>query len=265
MARAPVDDGGERVLEDVLLALPPHHRRLVAATGRLLHGHQAVGPERLRLALRRDRLDRLGLDRFLHEPVGLLADEHLARRGGLLEARGHVDRVAGREPLLGAGDDLAGVDAHAQLQARAVVALELVVQLAEGAAQLVGGPDCPERVVLVHDRHAEDRHDRVADELLHGPAVALDDHLRRLEVAGHHPAQALRVDPLAERGRAGHVAEEDGDDLARLADEARLGERGAAGVAEPGALPILRSAAGADDHGASLGMSQHRHRSRTGP
>ena len=217
MARAPVDDGGKRVLEGVSLALPPHHRRLVAAAGRLLHGHQAVGPERLRLPFRRDRLDRLRVDRFLHEPLGLLTHEHLARRRCLLEARGHVDRVSRRQPLLGAGDDLAGVDAHAQLEARAVVALELLVQLAEGAAQLVGGPDCPERVVLVHDRDAEDGHDCVADELLHGPAVALDDHLRRLEVASHDSTQALRVDPLAERGRAGHVAEEDGHDLARLA------------------------------------------------
>ena len=56
--------------------------------------------------------------------------------------------------------------------------------------------------------HAEDRHHRVADELLHGPAVPLDDRLRRLEVACHHPPQALRVEPLPECGRAGDVAEE---------------------------------------------------------
>ena len=46
----------------------------------------------------------------------------------LLQPRGDVDRVAGREPLLGAGHDLAGVHADAQLEPRAVRALELVVQ-----------------------------------------------------------------------------------------------------------------------------------------
>ena len=39
----------------------------------------------------------------------------------------------------------------------------------------VGGADRPQGVVLVDDRDAEDRHDRVADELLDGAAVRLDD------------------------------------------------------------------------------------------
>ena len=35
-----------------------------------------------------------------------------------------------------------------------------------------------------------------------------------LEVAGEQTLQSLRVDRLAERGRADDIAEEDGDDLA---------------------------------------------------
>src|SRR6266498_4055410 len=114
--------------------------------------------------------------------------------------------------------------------------------------QLVGGAHGAERVVLVHRRHAEDGHDRVTDELLNGAAVPLDDSLGRLEVAGHNVAQALRVDPLAERGRAGDVAEERRDDLANLADGRRLGKRRPAGVAEARLLPVLGPAARADDH-----------------
>jgi hypothetical protein len=105
----------------------------------------------------------------------------------------------------------------------------------------------------VHGRHAEDGHDRVADELLHRAAVALDDRLRRLEVARHHVAQALRVDALAERRRAGDVAEEDGHDLPHLADRRGVAERGAARVAEARTLAVLGPAARTDEHGTSLG------------
>ena len=54
-------------------------------------------------------------------------------------------------------------------------------------------PARPQRVVLVHDRHAEHRHHRVADELLHRAAVRLDDRLHPLEVAGQQRPQRLRI------------------------------------------------------------------------
>ena len=50
-----------------------------------------------------------------------------------------------------------------------------------------------------------------------GAAVALDDRLHPLEVAGEERPQRLGVELLAELGRPGDVAEEDGDDLALLA------------------------------------------------
>jgi hypothetical protein len=46
------------------------------------------------------------------------------------------------------------------------------------------------------------------------PPCCLDDLLHRLEVASEQPLQRLRVDRLAERGRADDVAEDNGDDLA---------------------------------------------------
>ena len=97
-------------------------------------GQHRDEPERrhaLGLALQLERLDGLDLDGVFHEPVGALADQHLARGRRLLEPRGDVHRVSGDEPLPArgiAGDDLARVHADADLDADAVVAFELVVQ-----------------------------------------------------------------------------------------------------------------------------------------
>ena len=129
--------------------------------------------------------------------------------------------------------------------------LELVVQLGEPAAQLIRRAHRAQRIVLAHLRHAEDGDHGIADELLDAAAVPLDDRFRGLEVARHHTAQALRIDSLAERGRAAHVAEEDAHDLPHLAHRRRLGEHGAAGVAEACALPVLGPAARADEHGSA--------------
>ena len=195
---------------------------------------EPVGDERLALALGVDGRRRLGVHEVGDGRVGRRAEQHLAGRGGLLEPGRDVDGVAGRELLVGAsppptmtspvliagaGDDL-----------DAVVALELGVQLAQRIADLGRRADGAKRVVLAHGRHAEHGHDRVADELLHRAAVALEHGLDGLEVAPHDAAEELGVEPLAERGRPGDVGEEDGDDLARL----RLGasEARAAGGAE---------------------------------
>ena len=117
---------------------------------------------------------------------------------------------------------------------------------------LGGGADGPERVVLVDDRDAEDRHDRVADELLDRPTVALEDRPHRVEPAAHDRAQRLRVEVLAKSGRAGDVGEHDGDDLARLAGRLGRGERRPARHAEARDIGVGGRAGRADDHPGSL-------------
>ena len=144
------------------------------------HRDQAVRLDRLRLALQLERLDRLDVDGATHELHRLRADVHLVRRRGLLEPRGDVDRVAGDEPLARAGDDLAGVDADARLHA----------ERRQRVAHLRGGAHRAQRVVLVQHRNAEHGHHRVADELLHRSAVALDDRPHPLEVAREHARAA---------------------------------------------------------------------------
>jgi hypothetical protein len=182
---------------------------------------QPKGFDRIRLPLEGEWLDGLDLDGIAHEQTRLGTDERLPRGGRLLEAGGDVDGVAGDERLaLSADDDLARVDADAGLEP----------VLGDRGAHLRGGADCAQGVVLVRDRYPEDRHGRIPDELLHDPAVPLDDRAEVLEVAAHAGAQRLRVSRLPERGRADKVAENDGEDLALLARDLRARERRPAGV-----------------------------------
>ena len=102
------------------------------------------------------------------------------------------------------------------------------------------------------DGHAEDGHHRVADELLHGSAVRLERAAHLVEVAPHHAAHRLRVEPLAERRRAGHVGEDDRHDLAGLPLGSGLRESGAAGRAETGPRTRFLAALGASRHEPNL-------------
>jgi hypothetical protein len=72
----------------------------------------------------------------------------------------------------------------------------------------------PLRVVLVGDRGAEDRHHRVADELLDRAAEALELALEPRVVRTEQRRDVLRVHALGARGEAGQVGEEDGHHLA---------------------------------------------------
>jgi hypothetical protein len=80
----------------------------------------------------------------------------------------------------------------------------------------------------VRYRRAEHGHHRVADEFLHGAAVALY-HLLQLSVIWAEPgAHIFGVGPLGSCGEAHQVAEEHRDDLAFLT------QRGGRGLAERG-------------------------------
>src|SRR5205823_4557932 len=190
--------------------------------------------------------------RVLAEAQLHVAPEDPARPGPLLQAGGDVDRVAGRQPLFRPGHHLSGVHPRSELQTGAVGIGELGVEVGERFTKLGRGAHRAQRIVLVHRGNAEDGHHGVADELLDRAAVALDDFFRDLEVAGHHPPQALGIDLLPERGRAGDIAEENGDGLARF--PRRLGrQRSAARVAEASLLAIFGPAARTNGHGTSLG------------
>ena len=155
------------------------------------NAEQPVRDERLRLSLRDDRLCAFELERTFRQLPCRVSDEDVSRLRRLLEPRGDVDRVARRERAALARHDLAGVDAHAHLQLGPELALEVRIETTERLAQLVRGACSPERVVLVHDGDTEDRHDCIADELFHRPAVPLEHLTRECEVTLHHTAQRL--------------------------------------------------------------------------
>ena len=113
---------------------------------------------------------------------------------------------------------LTGVDAHPDLELQLLVA---AVQLLDGFQDAQARADRALGVILVRHRRAEHGHHRVADEFLHGAAVALD-HLLELRVIWAEPgAHVFGVGVLRGRGEAHQVTEEHRDDLAFLADRRR--------------------------------------------
>ena len=120
-------------------------------------------------------------------------------------------------------EGLAGVDPDAHLERLAADArqgVDLVDEAQAGAHGALG-------VVLVQRGHAEDGDHGVADVLLDGAAVGLDDAARRGVVAAQEGVDELGVVALREGGEADEVAEEGGDDAALFAASAGSQRRAA--------------------------------------
>ena len=155
--------------------------------------------DRLALALGGDGRQLLVDDGADGEVVGRSAHDHAVGRRRSLKASGGVDGVAGQEATTRGGVDvethesLAGVDADAGLQ-RAAVGTGSALQGIEDAQ---AGAHRPFGVVLVHDRHAEDADHGVADELLDGAAVGLDDIGAASVVSAQEGVDVLGVRRLA--------------------------------------------------------------------
>ena len=113
-------------------------------------------------------------DRRLGRAFRRFPDEHRARLGGRLDTRGGVDEIARDHALA------LGAECHAASPVSTPArACRPRVELRDGGDQVESCADGPLRVVLLRDRRTPDRHHRVADELLHGAAVALDQSSER--------------------------------------------------------------------------------------
>ncbi len=216
------------------LSFPPDDRCVQPSGRRFSRGREEpVGRNGLGLPLQRERLDRLRLGGIAGKPHGFCPDEDLTGLRRLLQAGGDVHGITGREALLGAGDDLAGVHADPGLYP----------QLRKRVPHLDCGSQCPQCVVLVHDGHPEHSHDRIPYELLHRPAIRLDDPPHLLEIATEQSPQRFRVSRLAECGRARHVTEQNRHDLPVL--DRLDAERGTAYVTETGVRAVDGATGGA--------------------
>ena len=96
----------------------------------------------------------------------------------------------------------------------------------------------------LRDRRSPDGHHRVADELLDGAAVALDQSLARLEVPREELARVLGVAALGRGREADEVGKQDGDEPALDADPRRSGDRGRLGDIEGGAAVAAEALVG---------------------
>jgi len=188
------------------LPLTSDEQRPVPSLRHVAHVQQPVGRNRLCLALQHQRLDRLHLGRLPDERERWLPEQHLARLGGLLQPRRHVDRITRREALLRPRHHLTRHHTDPPFEP----------QPGQRVAHLQRRPQRPQRVILVHQRHPEHRHHRVTDELLHAAAVPLHDRPHPFEVTRKQPTQPLGIERLAEGGRTGQVAEQNRYRLALL-------------------------------------------------
>ena len=189
-------------------------------------------------------------DRVARRPVGRLARENSVHGGRGLHPCSRVDDVAcdHRLAFRGAGADiderLPGVDGDPHLK---------VGLLRAPVTDRKRRPHRPLRIVLMRDGRAEDRHHRVADELLDGSSTALELVAEVSVIRGKHRAHVLGIELLRPRREADEVDEDDGDGLSLLAERTFLRlERGRAGVAEAGRRRILLSAVRARNHSQSL-------------
>ena len=150
--------------------------------------------------------------------ISAVSWEHPADRGDTLQPRGRVHHVADHTLAVGTppkGDQrLAGVDAdpHRQLEGGMGP-----VQLGNRIQHAQRAPHRPLRVVLVHRRDAEHRHDGVTDELVQGAADALDLTTQPGVERAKHGPYVLGIGPIRACGEPDQVTEEDRDDLALLA------------------------------------------------
>ena len=183
------------------------------------HAEQSECRDRVGLPLENERLQLLDLDRIAAESPRPRSDQNLAGAGSLLESRGDVRRVARDGQSLGTFsgyEHLTRRDARAHAKSDPEVPLEIVVQELQTLPDLRSCAQRPERVVLPCGGDAENRDDRVADELLDPSSVALDHFADVVEVPSKDAPEHLRVECLAEARGVGDVGEEHRHRLAEL-------------------------------------------------
>jgi hypothetical protein len=211
-------------------------------------------------SLDRHRPPRLDLDIALHEIERGRRQQDGAGVGDLLHPRGQVRGLAdGRVVHVevipdGADHHLASIDADANLQGNTVRAERFLGVPLDRLLHPQGGVAGAHRVVFVGERHAEERHDPVAHDLVHRPLVAVDGLHHPLEHGIEELAGLFGIAIREELHRAFEVGEENGH-LLPLAFQGSLGREDLLGEVFGGVRTRrrkLRRARGLDERRGAL-------------
>ena len=173
------------------------------------------GGHRLCLALDPHLVEHLVRDVRTGEPPGVLTDQHptgLARR---FQPCRSVQHVTDQVDIVAPDHQLAGVDAHPQVEFDAVALADLVGERPEPALQFDSGGHRAKRVVLGDLGHTEQREHAVTEELDHGTGVVVDRRLQQCEVGRQTRSDGFGIDSLGERRRTHQIGEQCRDTLAR--------------------------------------------------
>jgi hypothetical protein len=154
----------------------------------------------------------------------------------------------------GADHHLASIDADANLQGNTVRAERFLGVPLDRLLHPQGGVAGAHRVVFVGERHAEERHDPVAHDLVHRPLVAVDGLHHPLEHGIEELAGLFGIAIREELHRAFEVGEENGH-LLPLAFQGSLGREDLLGEVFGGVRTRrrkLRRARGLDERRGAL-------------
>ena len=207
----------EQVLEQAQLGVAPNERgfQAIHATAAPAHGDhadRAEGGHRSGLSAKLKLADRFGGDGRLGRAAGRLVNQDATRWGDGLKARCRTDQIAADQSLANCtqGDRcLAGHHGGPRGEPWTVL---VEAHCADGVDEIEARPDGSFAVVLERRRCAPDGHDRVADELLDDPAIALDDHPGGREVAVLEVADLLGVATFGQCREPDQVGEQDRHD-----------------------------------------------------
>ena len=159
---------------------------------------------------------RARLNVTLHQSIGRLGDRDASGFARLLESRRHVRGIPDGgvvHPQVVADaphDDDAGVEPLPNAEGDAT-ANELCLIASQCVGDAQSRVHRPSRMVLVGDGRAEQRHDVVTQELVHGALVAVHLGQHQLEGSAHEAVDFLGVEALRQRREARDVHEENRD------------------------------------------------------
>jgi len=213
------DEPGQSALSACLKTGPrrarPRHLIDLHGVGESLDRHEA---KRLHLNVALRQRQRIGRD---HDRAGI---------GDLLHARGQVSRLADRRVVHveitadRAHDDLARVEPDPDLHDDAVTSEGLFCVTFHQVLHAERRVARPDGMVLVGQRRAEERHDPVAHDLVHGPLVAVDGLHHVFQDRVEEFARFLRVTVGQKLHRALEVGEKHRDLLALALEGSLRGE-----------------------------------------